>query len=139
MKMGTQNLQELAESFAFFSDWEDRYRYLIDLGKQIEVMDNSMRVPENIVRGCTSQVWLVAGWQGKKFHFEADSDAQIIRGLIYILMLAFQDKTAEEIAGLDINSTFEELGLDRHLSPNRRNGFFAMVEKIKTLARGVDF
>ena len=134
--MGTRNLEELAESFALFSDWEDRYRYLIDLGKRVDVMNNSMKIPENLVRGCTSQVWLTAGWRGDKFHFEADSDAQIIRGLIYILVLAFQDKTADEVARLDITHTFEQLGLDRHLSPNRRNGFFAMVEKIKTLAQG---
>jgi cysteine desulfuration protein SufE len=135
--MSAQNLQDLAESFALFSDWEDRYRYLIDLGKRIPGMDNILKTPENLVQGCTSQVWLTAGWRGEKFHFEADSDAQIIRGLIYILIMAFQDKTAEEIAGLDINKTFEDLGLDRHLSPNRRNGFFSMVGKIKALAQPI--
>ena len=132
--MSAQNLQELAESFALFTDWEDRYRYLIDLGKRVPVMDSALKTPENIVRGCTSQVWLTAGWRGGKFHFEADSDAQIIRGLIYILIMAFQDKTGAEIVDLDIGKAFEDLGLDRHLSPNRRNGFFAMVEKIKTLS-----
>ena len=127
-------LKDLAESFALFSDWEDRYRYLIDLGKRVPAMDNALKSEENLVRGCTSRVWMVADWQDGAFRFQADSDAQIIRGLIYILGLAYQDRTREEIAGLDINKVFEDLGLDRHLSPNRRNGFFAMVEKIRSFS-----
>jgi cysteine desulfuration protein SufE len=126
-------LQDLAESFSLFNDWEDRYRYLIDLGRRVPVMDNALKTDENMVRGCTSRVWLVAGWNGGKLAFQADSDAQIVRGLIHILDLAYQGKTAVEIATLDIDKAFQDLGLDRHLSPNRRNGFFAMVEKIKSL------
>ncbi len=133
--MTTQSLQDLADSFSLFDDWEDRYRYLIDLGKRVPVMDNGLKTEETKVRGCTSQVWMVAGWQGGKLVFEADSDAQIIRGLIYILSVAYQGRTAQEIDTLDINKAFEDLGLDRHLSPNRRNGFFAMVDRIKGLAK----
>lgn len=132
--MTAQNLHDLAESFALFTDWEDRYRYLIDLGQRVPVMDNALKMDENLVRGCTSRVWLVAGMDGGKFSFQADSDAQIIRGLIYILHLAYQGKTAAEIATLDIDKAFSDLGLDRHLSPNRRNGFFAMVDRIKSFA-----
>lgn len=133
--MTSQSLQDLAESFALFTDWEDRYRYLIDLGKRLPEMDNALKTDENMVRGCTSKVWLVAESDGKKLNFKADSDAQIIRGLIYVLDLAYQGKTLQEIATLDIDRAFRDLGLDRHLSPNRRNGFFAMVEKIKALAQ----
>lgn len=131
MNKTVQPLIDLAESFALFGDWEDRYRYLIDLGKRVPIMDNALKLDANLVPGCTSRVWMVAGWQDKKLQFQADSDAQIIRGLIYILILAYQGKTADEIATLDINKAFEDLGLDRHLSPNRRNGFFAIVERIK--------
>jgi cysteine desulfuration protein SufE len=129
----SQKLTDLAESFSLFGDWEDRYRYLIDLGKRIPSLDSALKTDENLVRGCTSRVWMVAEWQGGKFHFQADSDAQIIKGLIYILQTAFQDRTKEEIATLDINKVFEDIGLDRHLSPNRRNGFFAMVDKIRNM------
>lgn len=132
--MATQSLQDLADSFSLFDSWEDRYRYLIDLGKRVPVMDNRLKTEENKVRGCTSVVWLVAGWQDGKLVFDADSDAQIIRGLIYILNLAYQGRTKQEIDTLDINKAFEDLGLDRHLSPNCRNGFFAMVDRIRGLA-----
>lgn len=133
MKMSEQNLMDLAGDFALFEDWEDRYRYLIDLGKLVPIMENSLKTEENKVRGCTSQVWMVAEWRDGRLFFEADSDAQIIRGLIYILGLAYRDKTAAEIDLLDIDKAFADLGLDRHLSPNRRNGFFAMVERIRAL------
>ncbi|MBI2234141.1 MAG: SufE family protein [Micavibrio aeruginosavorus] len=132
--MTSQSLDDLAESFALFSDWEDRYRYLIDLGKRLPEMDNALKTEENMVRGCTSKVWLVAAWDGEKLKFQADSDAQIIRGLIYVLDLAYQGKTRQEIATLNIDRAFRDLGLDRHLSPNRRNGFFAMVERIRGFA-----
>jgi len=131
--MATTTLQDLIEGFSLFADWEDRYRYLIDLGRRVPVMDNALKTDENLVRGCTSRVWLVAGWDEDKLTFQADSDAQIVRGLIHILDLAYQGKTPVEIATLDIDKAFQDLGLDRHLSPNRRNGFFAMVERIRGL------
>lgn len=130
-----QNLDDLAESFALFTDWEDRYRYLIDLGKRVETMDNALKIDENLVRGCTSRVWMVAGWTPDgRLDFQADSDAQIVRGLIYILGVAYRGKTVDEIATLDIDKSFRDLGLDRHLSPSRRNGFFAMVDRIRGMA-----
>lgn len=127
-------LDEVIESFDLFSDWEDRYRYLIDLGNQLPDMDESLQTEENMVKGCTSKVWLVVDKKGDKFHFTATSDAQIVRGLIYFLMLAYEGKTADEILAYDIKSRFEKIGLDQYLSPNRRNGFFAMVDKIKLYA-----
>lgn len=132
MTQNSNALSDLAESFTLFSDWEDRYRYLIDLGKRVPAMEETLKTEENLVRGCTSRVWMVTEWQDGAFRFQADSDAQIIRGLIYILQLAYQGMSRDEIAVFDIQKSFEDLGLDRHLSPNRRNGFFAMVERIRT-------
>lgn len=129
-------LDALVENFALLGDWEERYRYLIDLGKTLEPMDGALKTPESYVQGCTSQVWMVAekGADGR-FHFTADSDAHIVRGLIAVLMAAYQDKTAPEIRAVEIEKRFSEIGLGDHLSPNRRNGFFSMVEKIRALAR----
>lgn len=137
--MAAKNLAELAESFDLFDSWEDRYRYLIDLGQRLHIMEEALKTEENKVKGCTSQVWLYGEVKeneaGEKiFHFIADSDAQIVRGLIYILILAYQDQPLENIAEIDIQEAFERLGLSGHLSPNRRNGFFAMVEHIKAIS-----
>lgn len=133
--MAAKNLEELAESFALFDSWEDRYRYLIDLGQRLEPMDAALKTDETLVRGCTSRVWMIAqkGPDGR-YRFTADSDAQIVRGLVYVLMIAYQDKNAGEIAAVDIEGAFETLGLAGHLSPSRRNGFFAMVQRIRALA-----
>lgn len=127
----TATTQELIENFALFDDWEERYRYLIDLGRDLPKMPESDRAEEFLVRGCTSQVWLHADKDGARFIFRADSDAHIVRGLIALLLVAYNHKTAEEIAAVNIEDFFGKLGLDQHLSPNRRSGFFAMVEKIK--------
>lgn len=132
--MSERTLEELAESFALFGDWEERYRYLIDLGGRLPEMPPELKVEEHLVRGCTSKVWLVASIQDGVFHFMADSDAQIVRGLVYLLMIAYQDKPAAYVSGYDIEAAFERLGLHQHLSPNRRNGFFAMVDRIRRLA-----
>jgi cysteine desulfuration protein SufE len=128
------NIQELAENFAFFDDWEGRYRYLIDLGRTLPPMEESLKTDEVLVQGCTSRVWMIANVKDGIFHFTADSDAHIVRGLIALLMAAFQDKPAKEIPGIDIETTFKNMGLDEHLSPNRRSGFYAMVQRIKELA-----
>lgn len=137
--MGARNLDELAESFDLFDSWEDRYRYLIDLGQRLEPMSEEFKTDEFLVKGCTSQVWLFSeikeNGEGKEvFSFRADSDAQIVKGLIYILVIAYQDQPIDIINNIDIEQSFERLGLSGHLSPNRRNGFFAMVEHIKALS-----
>lgn len=130
------SLEDLAADFSLFDNWEDRYRYLIDLGARLPPMDETLKTDETFVRGCTSKVWLAADIRNGMFHFVADSDAQIVKGLIYILMAAYQDRKLGEIAGIDIGGTFERLGLHQNLSPNRRNGFYAMVERIRALAAG---
>ena len=127
-------LDDLTENFSLLEDWEDRYRYLIDLGRTLPSMEEILKTDLALVRGCTSRVWLVADKTAEgRYHLRADSDAHIVRGLIALLFAAYQDKTAAEIAQVDIAARFAEMGLDAHLSPSRRNGFFAMVERIKAL------
>lgn len=125
----------MKENFELFDDWEERYRYLIDLGRKLPSMDESLKREEYIVRGCTSQVWMVPDIQDGHLYFRADSDAHIVRGLIAILMAAYEGQALAKIPGIDIEAFFKEIGLDQHLSPNRRNGFFSMVEKIHSLAQ----
>jgi cysteine desulfuration protein SufE len=133
--MSIPKLEDLQENFALFDDWEDRYRYLIDLGKHLPVMDEALKTEQTIVKGCISRVWMVCETgDGGAIHFTADSDAHIVRGLIALVLVAYQDKTPAQIGEIDIEATFKEIGLDQHLSPNRRNGFFAMVERVRALA-----
>ena len=126
------NIKELVDNFSLMDDWEDRYKYLIDLGSGLPDMPAALKTETSKVRGCMSQVWMVLGWDGDgRLTMLADSDAQIVRGLIAVLRTVFIGKTADEIAGIDIEAEFAQLGLDQHLSPNRRNGFFSMVERVK--------
>ncbi len=124
-------LDELEENFAFFEDWEGKYSYLIDLGKKIEPLEYIYKVDIYKVKGCTSNVWLVPETREEHLFFKCDSDALIVKGLLKILLCAYHGKTKEEITQVDIHATFTRLGLDQHLSPNRRNGFFSMVERIQ--------
>ena len=133
--MSYVSLQELQENFALFDDWEERYKYLIDLGKNLPEMSESLKTEETLVKGCTSQVWLICETKDGRYHFTADSDAHIVKGLIAVLLSAYEGKTAPEIAQVDIDASFEEIGLNQHLSPNRRNGFFAMVERVRALSK----
>jgi len=129
-----ETLDELVENFALFDDWEERYRYLIDLGRKLPHLDESLKVDEYIVRGCTSRVWLIPEIEdGDVFTFQADSDAHIVRGLIAVIMAAYQGKSLSELKHIDVKGAFERMGMDQHLSINRRNGFFSMVEKIKSI------
>ena len=133
--MPQADLKELTENFSLFDDWEERYKYLIDLGKELPVMSESLKNENTIVKGCTSQVWMICETDvDGRYHFTADSDAHIVKGLIAILLSAYQGKTAEQIHNIDIDKAFQEIGLDQHLSPNRRNGFFAMVERVRALS-----
>lgn len=126
-------LEELTENFALFDDWEERYRYLIDLGRKIPAMDDSLKTDETLVRGCTSRVWMVPEIRDGRLYFQADSDAHIVRGLVAILIAAYQGQSLEHVRTLDIEAVFNGLGLGQHLSPSRRNGFFSMVDKIRSL------
>jgi len=125
-------LDELAAEFDILGDWEERYRYVIDLGRDLTPLNEAERSEANKVRGCASQVWLVTetGEDGR-LRFRGDSDAHIVRGLIAILLGLYSDRTPAEILGLDARKTFERLGLTGALSRQRSNGLFSMVERIR--------
>lgn len=128
-------LPELIENFALFDDWEARYQYLIELGDKVASMEEALKTEATEVKGCVSKVWLHHTQDSAgRFHFHADSDGKITKGLVYVVLAAYQDKNASEIRAVDIGAEFEKLGLSENLSPNRRNGFFAMVERIRALA-----
>jgi len=127
--------EELIEDFSLFDDWEDRYAYLIELGRKLEPLDPSERVEPNRVTGCVSKVWLVHERRGDRLHFRADSDAFIVKGLAAVLVGLFSGRTAPEIRAMDIESLFDRLGLSSHLIPSRRSGFFSMVQRMNALAQ----
>ncbi|MEM7079549.1 MAG: SufE family protein [Pseudomonadota bacterium] len=129
------DLDELRETFAFFDDWEDKYRFVIDLGKDLPALPEAMRSEENLVRGCQSQVWLYHALdEHGRLQLSMDSDAHIVRGLISIVLLAYQDRTPQETLAFDIDELFGELDLLSHLSPTRGNGLTAMIGKIRASA-----
>lgn len=136
--MTMTNIQDLKENFLLFDDWEERYGYLIDLGKNLPEMKADEKMQTNLIPGCVSKVWMIYDIEEEEgeqvLKFQADSDAHIVRGLIGLLMAVYQGQPIERIKDIDIEALFSEIGLDKHLSPNRRNGFFAMVQKIRSIA-----
>lgn len=133
--MNLPSSKEIVEDMAFFDDWEQRYQYIIDLGKSIPPIDESLKTDENRVRGCQSSVWLVSTERDGKLQFQADSDAVIVNGLLALVMAVFNDKTMAQILDFDINGYFQELDLERHITPTRGNGLHAIVAKIQALAK----
>jgi cysteine desulfuration protein SufE len=133
-------LDEIIENFDYLDEWEDRYRYLIELGRGLEPLDEAAYCDRNKVRGCVSQVWLetkVARGQGGSpvLYLKGDSDAHIVRGLVALLLALYSGQTAARILGIDAQGLFGKLGLLAHLTPQRSNGVRAMVERIKNDAR----
>jgi cysteine desulfuration protein SufE len=133
-------LDEIIENFSLLEEWDDRYRYVIELGRSLVPLPERDRVEANKVQGCASQVWLATavrpnGAGGPVLTFSGDSDAHIVRGLIAILFVMFSGKQAREILSADAIALFERLGLREHLTPQRSNGFRAMVERIRSDAR----
>ncbi|HPQ51137.1 MAG TPA: SufE family protein [Alphaproteobacteria bacterium] len=126
-----RSIEEIIESFELMDDWEDRYRVLIDLGKILPELPDTLHRDEFLVKGCTSKVWMIPDVKSGKFTFQADSDAHIVRGLVAVLYVIFNNIPVTDILSVDVEEIFSKLGLDQNLSPNRRNGFFSMVEKIK--------
>ncbi len=127
-------LEELIENFSFLDNWEDKYRYLIELGDQLPSFNEEDKIDLNKVDGCMSQVWFIHQQEGDKHFFNATSDAHIVRGLEAVLLTLINGKTTQEIQTLNLIEIFKQLGLESHLSPTRRNGFYAMVERILTLS-----
>lgn len=128
------DVQALKDTFEFFDDWEDKYRFVIDLGKDLPSLSESERIDENIIRGCQSQVWLVHEIKENTLHFAMDSDAHIVRGLISIVLIALNNRSANDILATDIEALFEELQLLSHLSATRGNGLRAMIQRIHQIA-----
>jgi cysteine desulfuration protein SufE len=133
-------IDEIVDNFALLEEWDDRYRYVIELGRLLAPLAERDRTERNKVRGCASQVWLATtvrpdGKAGPVLSFSGDSDAHIVRGLIAILFALYSGKPARDILAADAIAVFERLGLREHLTPQRSNGFRSMVERIKSDAR----
>jgi cysteine desulfuration protein SufE len=136
--MASPAFEEIAETFEFLDDWEDRYRHVIELGKAMEPLDDAVKVPATKVDGCASQVWILpqieGEGQGAVFHFHGDSDAMIVRGLIAVLHALYDGLRVDEVLKVDAGGELARLELNDHLSSQRSNGLKAMVERIRTLA-----
>jgi len=132
--MASAAFEEIAETFDFLDDWEDRYRHVIELGKAMAPLDDALKTPMFKVDGCASQVWLVPSIESGVFRFRGDSDAMIVRGLIAILGALFNECPLAEVAKIDARAEFGRLGLNDHLSAQRSNGLRAMVERIRATA-----
>ena len=128
-----QTQQELISEFAMFSDWQDRYEHLIELGKELPLIAPEHKTDANLVRGCQSRVWLHAAPQNGLVHFTADSDAMITKGIVALLVRVFNDRTPQEILGAS-TEFIDKIGLRAHLSPNRANGLSAMIDQMKRYA-----
>ncbi len=126
--------EDIIDTLGFFDSWEDRYKYIIDLGKELAPMEATKRDEQHLVRGCQSQVWIDSHAQDGRLWFEVDSDAFIVKGLLGVVLAAYNGKTPEEILAFDIDSYFNELGLLNHLSSTRGNGLKAMVKRIRQIA-----
>jgi cysteine desulfuration protein SufE len=133
-------IETIREDFAFLDDWEDRYRYVIELGRSLEPLPESAHNDANKVRGCVSQVWIEreprTDADGRTLlHFRGDSDSHLVRGLVAITFALYSDRAPDEILATNAVSTFRELGLEQHLTPQRSNGVRAMIERIRADAR----
>ena len=131
------DLNRVFKNFQLLESWEERYKYIIQLGAKLPPMDEAYKTEENRVRGCSSQVWMVSSPDNSsksELNFLADSDAHIVRGLIALLMIVYNHQTPRDVIQTDIRPIFSKLGLENHLSPTRTNGFYSMVEKIRLLA-----
>jgi cysteine desulfuration protein SufE len=136
--MSVMTVDELVENFEFLDDWEDRYRYIIDLGRKLPDFDEADKNEQNRIQGCTSQAWLIAEVSSDPepvLSFRADSDAHIVRGLLAVLLSIYSGRTAEEILAVDIKDVLRRLDFETQISPNRANGFNSAVERIRNLAR----
>jgi cysteine desulfuration protein SufE len=133
-------IDEIVQNFALLDEWDDRYRYVIELGRTLVPLADTAYIDANKVQGCASQVWLLThakpnGSAGPVLSFEGDSDAHIVRGLIAILLALYSGKSAREILAIDALALFDSIGLRENLTPQRSNGLRSMVERIRTEAK----
>jgi cysteine desulfuration protein SufE len=135
LALNKNTIENLQADFELLDDWEERYRYVIELGRLLPDLDEKWRTPEYKVSGCASQVWIHAARNGAVLNFTGDSDALIVKGLIAIAFMIFSGKTPEQILAQDAGVIFAKLGLKEHLTPQRSNGLVSMVARIKSDAR----
>lgn len=135
MKLDEVELEDIYENFEILDDWEQKYLYIIDLGNLIPEFEAIYKVPTNLVEGCTSRVWLQRIEKNGLNYFLAESESQIVKGLVALVLIIFNNKTAEEIKSIDAESIFAKINLESNLSGNRANGLRAMVERIKLEAK----
>lgn len=137
--MAQDAFEDIADTFEFLDDWEDRYRHVIDLGKAMAPLDDSQKLPATKVEGCASQVWLVPSVEGTGgdaiLTFEGESDAMIVRGLIAVLKALYSGLTVDQVLAVDAPGELARLGLNDHLSAQRSNGLRAMVQRIQDISR----
>ncbi|RBW41698.1 SufE family protein [Psychromonas sp. B3M02] len=133
--MSLPTTEEIIEDLTFFDDWEDKYKYIIDLGKQLPAFDDKWHTTERLVKGCQSNVWIQPGTEGDLLTFSVDSDAIIVRGLLGLVLAAFDHKTPKQIIDFDISAYFQALDLEKHLSPTRGNGLRSIVSRIQNIAQ----
>jgi len=125
--------EEIIDEFSMFEDWEERYQYMIDLGKTLPLIDEQFKTEENIIKGCQSKVWVHAEMENDKVVFTADSDAIITKGIIAILIRVFSNQSPKDIIEADTDF-IDEIGLKEHLSPTRANGLVSMIKQLKMYA-----
>lgn len=125
---------DIVDTLAFFDSWDERYKYIIDLGKELPPLPDSEHIDKNIIRGCQSKVWLASEQRDGRLYFQVDSDAFIVKGLLGVVLAAYNTKTAQQVLDFDIEAYFAELDLMRHLSPTRGSGLQAMVARIRNIA-----
>ena len=126
---------DIVDTLGFFDSWEDRYKYIIDLGRDLPPMPATLHTEDRLVRGCQSQVWIDTAVVDGRLQLAADSDAFIVKGLLGLVLAAYNNKTPDDIVTFDIDAYFEQLDLLRHLSPTRGNGLRAVVQRIQDIAR----
>ena len=134
--MASPAFEEIAETFAFLDDWEDRYRHVIELGRAMPALAEEFKVPVLKVEGCASQVWLRPVIAGGRFDFQGDSDAMIVRGLIAVLHALYDGLPLEQVASVDAKAELARLGLEENLSAQRSNGLRSMIQRIRDVAAG---
>lgn len=132
--MASEAFEDIVADFEFLEDWEDRYRYVIEKGRDMAPLDDALKVPATKVEGCASQVWLHPRIEDGRFHFDGDSDALIVRGLIAVLRALYNGVPLPEVGRIDAQAELGRLGLDAHLSAQRSNGLRAMIARIRAAA-----
>ena len=125
--------QEIIDEFSIFTDWMDKYAFIIEQGNKLPALDEKYKTPENIIKGCQSRVWLQADYSDGKLHFQTESDAIIVKGLLALVMRIFNDRTYAEILDADLRF-IKEIGLTEHLSPTRSNGLLSVIKQIRFYA-----